>query len=219
MTTPALIAIDVIAITVLTFALYFRRHRRRDLVVAFIGVNVGVLAVALVLSTSTAGLGLGLGLFGVLSIIRLRSTEINQREVAYYFASLALGLIAGIGTDLAIAGGLMALIVAGLWIGDHPGLLSGARQQTVTLDRAIADDAELRSELASLLGGQVDQVTVQHLDLVRDLTVVDVRYRLPGRRNPAPAATPARPVGTLANSLARAAVPATVAVPQEVHVR
>mgnify|MGYP002142178636 CR=1 FL=1 len=31
---------------------------------------------------------------------------------------LALGLIAGIGTDLAIAGGLMALIVAGLWIGD-----------------------------------------------------------------------------------------------------
>ena len=115
------------------------------------------------------------------------------------------------------SGGLMALIVGALWIGDHPALLSGARQQTVTLDRAIADDAELRSELASLLGGRVDQVTVQHLDLVRDLTVVDVRYRLAGRRNPASAAAPARPAGTLANAVSRVAVPATV--PQEARVR
>lgn len=179
--TLTLIAIDLIAVGVLAFALYFRRHRRRDLIVAFVGVNVGVLGVALVLGTSTAGLGLGLGLFGVLSIIRLRSTEISQREVAYYFAALAIGLIAGIGTDVVIATALMATIVAAMWAGDHPALLRDARQQTVTLDRAIADELELRSELASLLGGPVDRVIVSHLDLVRDLTVVDVRYRRTGR--------------------------------------
>ena len=182
MTTVALIAANLIAISLLTFALYYRRHRRRDLVVAFLGVNVGVMAVALVLGAATStSLGLGLGLFGVLSIIRLRSTEISQREVAYYFAALALGLIAGIGTDLLVAGGLMATIVAALWAGDHPSLLSRTRQQLITLDRAILDEAELRSELAALLGGRIDQVTVQQLDLVRDLTVVDVRYRQPKR--------------------------------------
>ncbi len=178
MTTMILIAADLVAIAVLTFALYFRRHRRRDLVVAFLGVNVGVLAVSLVLGLTTASLGVGLGLFGVLSIIRLRSTEITQREVAYYFASLALGLIAGLSTlDVVASGGLMALIVGALWIGDHPALLSGARQQTITLDRAIADEDELRSELSSLLGGRIDACSVQELDLVRDLTIVDVRYR------------------------------------------
>ena len=182
MTTIALIAANLIAIALLTFGLYFRRHRRRDLVVAFLGVNVGVMAVALVLGAATStSLGLGLGLFGVLSIIRLRSTEISQREVAYYFAALALGLIAGIGTDLLVAGGLMALIVGAMWAGDHPALLSRSRQQVITLDRAIADEAELRSELTSLLGGPIDQVTVTQLDLVRDLTVVDVRYRRPQR--------------------------------------
>lgn len=175
-TTPFLIAADLLAIGLLTFALYFRRHRRRDLVVAFLGVNVGVLAVTLVLGSAGTGIGLGLGLFGVLSIIRLRSTEISQREVAYYFAALALGLVAGIGTDLAVSLGLMGLIVGSLWAGDHPSLLRRARQQTVTLDRAIADEAELRSELASLLDARVDAITVQQLDLVRDLTVVDVRY-------------------------------------------
>ncbi len=181
MTTLGLAAADLIAITLLVFPLYFRRHRRRDLVVAFLVVNVGVLAVTLVLAGADAGLGLGLGLFGVLSIIRLRSTEISQREVAYYFAALALGLVAGLGTTIGLpaALGLLALIVGTLWIGDHPRLLRRARQQTITLDRAISSEAELRNELSDLLGATVDAVDVRQLDLVRDLTVVDVRYHAP----------------------------------------
>ena len=92
----AVIAADLVAIAILTFAVYFPRHHRRDLVVAFLGVNIGVLAVCLVLGSATVGAGLGLGLFGVLSIIRLRSDEIAQHEIAYYFAALALGLLAGL---------------------------------------------------------------------------------------------------------------------------
>ena len=72
------IAADLVGIAVLTFAVYFPRHHRRDLVAAFLGVNIGVLAVSTVLGSSTVGAGLGLGLFGVLSIIRLRSDEIGR---------------------------------------------------------------------------------------------------------------------------------------------
>src|ERR1041384_2798127 len=91
------IAADVVAISVLAFGVYFPRHHRRDLVVAFLGVNIGVLATSTVLGSSSVGAGLGLGLFGVLSIIRLRSDEITQHELAYYFAALSLGLLAGLG--------------------------------------------------------------------------------------------------------------------------
>lgn len=45
------------------------------------------------MATSSVNARLGLGLFGVLSIIRLRSEELAQHEIAYYFAALALGLI------------------------------------------------------------------------------------------------------------------------------
>ncbi len=85
MNTTAMLIIDLVAIGVLTFGLFFPRHRRRDLVVAYLAVNVGVLAVATALGNGAVGVGLGLGLFGVLSIIRLRSFEIGQREIAYYF--------------------------------------------------------------------------------------------------------------------------------------
>ncbi|TKR24366.1 DUF4956 domain-containing protein [Cellulomonas hominis] len=201
MPAPVLLAADLVAIVVLTFALYFPRHRRRDLVVAFLGVNVGVLAVAGALSTSTVGAGLGLGLFGVLSIIRLRSSEIDQREVAYYFAALALGLIGGLGSSLgALALALMAMVLAALYVGDHPRLLRGYRQQVVVVDRAFGDHAALVAHLEQLLGARVHGATVQRLDLVDDTTVVDVRYAArPAGAPPAPPA-PAVPAATYAGA-------------------
>lgn len=185
MPTAALFAADLIAVAVLTFALYFPRHRRRDLVAAFLGVNVGVLAVAGALANSTVGAGLGLGLFGVLSIIRLRSSEITQHEIAYYFSALALGLIGGLGSSLGwFAPALMALLLVALYIGDHPRLLRSYRQQVVVLDRAYPDHDELVARLEELLGGRVRDLTVQRLDLVDDVTWVDVRYQV-GARTPA----------------------------------
>jgi len=181
MTTSSLLlaAIDIAAALLLALGIYYPRHRRRDLVVAFLGVNVGVLAVATVLGTAEVALGLGLGLFGVLSIIRLRSSEISQREVAYYFAALAMGLIGGLPSGgVLLPAALIALILVVMWVADHPALLARSRHQVVRLDRAFADEVELREELESRLGGTVTALTVQQLDLVNDSTLVDVRYRL-----------------------------------------
>jgi hypothetical protein len=186
-TSILLIAIDLAAALVLSLGLYYRRHRRRDLVVAFLGVNVGVMAVASVLGTAEVALGLGLGLFGVLSIIRLRSSEISQREVAYYFAALAMGLMAGLPTtDIRPVAGLIALILAVLWAADHPRLLSRSRHQIVRLDRAEADETELRAIVGQRVGGEVTSLTVQELDLVNDTTLVDVRYRIHDRSTASP---------------------------------
>ena len=189
--TLAYIGADLVALAFLVGALYIPRHGRRDLVAAYIGVNVGVLAVTLLLSTSdNVGAGLGLGLFGVLSIIRLRSSSLAQGEVAYFFAALALGLLGGIKTHLIIVAILMALILASLWVGDHPALMRRNRNQVVTLDRAISDENELITELEDLLGAQVRSVDLKSLDLVNDTTIVEVHYRLRPRSR---AARPTQP--------------------------
>ncbi|MEZ7760666.1 DUF4956 domain-containing protein [Actinomyces oris] len=189
--TLAYIGADLVALMLLVGALYIPRHGRRDLVAAYIGVNVGVLAVTLLLSTSdNVGAGLGLGLFGVLSIIRLRSSSLAQGEVAYFFAALALGLLGGIKSHLIIVAILMALILASLWVGDHPALMRRNRNQVVTLDRAISDENELITELEDLLGAHVRSVDLKSLDLVNDTTIVEVHYRLRPRSR---AARPAQP--------------------------
>jgi len=156
MTALILIAIDLVAMAALVFGLYFPRHRRADL-----------------------SAGLGLGLFGVLSIIRLRSDQISQTEIAYYFASLALGLLTGMSSAVTpLLGGLIALILVALAFGDSKLIFGRYTSQTVQLDRAIADPAELKAALEQRLGASVASVNIVKLDLVNDLTLVDVRSKV-----------------------------------------
>lgn len=173
------ILIDLAAVSLLTLGMYFPRHRRRDLVVAYLGVNVGVLAVSSVLSSSTISFGLGLGLFGVLSIIRLRSYEIDQHEIAYYFASLAIGLLAGLTpTPSVLTVALIALVLLVLFIGDHPKLFTNYRQQILTVGQVFATEAELKEYLEQLLKARVRNFTIKKIDMVNDSTWVDVRYQV-----------------------------------------
>lgn len=178
MTALITIGIDLVAMLVLVFGLYFPRHRRADLVAAFLGVNVGVLAVATVLANSAVSAGLGLGLFGVLSIIRLRSDEITQHEIAYYFASLSIGLLMGMtSTPTPLVVGLVALILVALAFGDSRLLFGRYSNQTVQLDRAITEERALRAALGERLGARVIGTRVIRVDFVNDLTLVDVRFR------------------------------------------
>jgi len=177
-----MIGIDLIAICAMTFGLYFPRHRRRDLVVAYLVVNVGVLAVSAILGTTTVGLGVGLGLFGVLSIIRLRSSEITQHELAYYFAALAIGLLTGLSTTInPIVIALVMLVVAVIAIGDSPALFRRYRQQTIVMDTAYTSEAALKTELERMLAAKVHRVNVIHLDTVNDTTTVEARFELDDR--------------------------------------
>jgi hypothetical protein len=190
-----LFLIDLVAVSLLVFGLYFPRHRRRDLVVAYLGVNVGVLAVAGSLSSSTVGAGLGLGLFGVLSIIRLRSTELDQHEVAYYFSALALGILGPLSSGSAwLAPGMMVLILVVMYLGDHPRLFRSYRRQTLVLDSAITDEVALVAKLEQLLGARVHAVAIDRVDLVSETTVVEVRYSR--RARPAPAKAGEREAAT-----------------------
>ncbi len=184
----SLMGADLVAILILVFVLYIPRHRRRDMVVAFLAINTGVLAIAGVLSSLSASVGLGLGLFGVLSIIRLRSDELNQVEVAYYFVALALGLLGGTRVDaVGLSMGLMATLLVAVWIGDHPRLLERYRAHHMVLDRAFTDERELVAHLAALLNANIRHVAVRSIDLVNDTTVVDVRFDAGAARAAEPA--------------------------------
>lgn len=183
MSRTALIVLDLVAITILTLGLYFPRHRRKDMLVAYIGVNIGVLAVAVALSSATVGAGLGLGLFGVLSIIRLRSAELDHEEIAYYFAALSFGILAGF--DISpewLAPALMGSMIAALFIGDHPRLFGSYRTQTINLDAAFVNEVLLVDRLEELLEATVHHAKVRRVDLVNQTTLVDVRFQLRGRR-------------------------------------
>ena len=167
----ASISLNLVAISILVFGLYFPRHRNREMIVAFLGINVGVLTVASVLSSVDVSLGVGIGLFGVLSIIRLRSDELNQRQVAYYFASLALGLLGGVAIDeIWITAALMAMLVLVLWIADSDWLLGDYRTQNMTIDRGFLNEADLIAYVSPRVSGSIVRASILKTDTVNDTT-------------------------------------------------
>lgn len=179
MPAPVTLALDLVAIAILTFGLYFRRHRRRDLIVSYLGVNIGVVAVVEALASAEIAAGLGLGLFGVLSIIRLRSFELDQQEVAYYFVALALGVLGGIALSPGwLTPVLMAAMLVVIYVGDHPRLFADYRVEQITLDAAYTNEAALVQRLESMLDARVHRVIVRRVDLVNDTTTVQVRFKL-----------------------------------------
>ena len=65
---------DLIAITILVFAVFYPRHRRRDLVAAYLGVNVGVLAVSSILASVEVGASRKIGSSALARMMRAKST-------------------------------------------------------------------------------------------------------------------------------------------------
>lgn len=170
---------DLVAVTVLAYGLYYRRHHRRDLLFAYVALNVGIFAVVSLLLVQRVDLAVGFGLFGVLSIIRLRSSEITQQEIAYYFVAIVLGLVNGIASELPLTALLLdGVLLAVVYVADHPRLLGRTRQQVVTLDVVHADPTLLKADLESRLRASVLHYVVTQVDYVRDVTVVDVRFRV-----------------------------------------
>ena len=172
------LGVDLLAIFLLAFVLYFRRHRRADLLLAYVALNIGIFVAMSLLGRVRVDIALGFGLFAILSIIRLRSSAVTQQEVAYYFVALVLGLVNGLDLDdrriLATAN---VVLLATMLVVDSRALRERARRLDIALDVVHSDDAALVADLERRLGGRVLRHQVKDVDYVRDTMVVDVRYR------------------------------------------
>jgi hypothetical protein len=176
------LGIDLVAIVVLAYAVYFRRHRRRDLLMAYVCFNVALFAVVTALTSvpsknGSTGLALGLGLLGALSIVRLRSEELSFSEVAYFFSSLALAVANGVGLGEPAHCAVISTVVVGtMYAMDHVEPHRKMERMSVELDEVYSDEVSLRAELERRIGTEVVGVSIKHIDYVRETMLLGVDY-------------------------------------------
>lgn len=164
------LAVDLVFTAVLLF-MFFRRHRRRDLVMSFACFNVGFFVVLSVIFSVQIGLAVAFGLFAVLSIVRLRSEPYNNIELGYYFIALALALVNGIALEeLGFVLLLNAILVATTGAMDRPTFVEGVERRQVTLDAVYPDEDSVRAALASRINSEVVGVSISEIDYVRETT-------------------------------------------------
>jgi lysylphosphatidylglycerol synthetase-like protein (DUF2156 family) len=170
--------LDLLCLLVLTAGLYARRHSGRELLMVYVCFNVGLFAALTTFSAGSFSVGIGFGLFGVLSIIRLRSQAFSTAEIGYFFLALVLALVTGLnGTDIVLSASLSAALLLAVYLADHPALHPTIHTARLTLSQAYPDSAELRRAAEDRLGVPVLELKVVEIDDVRDTTRVAVRYR------------------------------------------
>lgn len=179
---------DLVSIGLLSM-MVARRRPRRGLFMVFASFNVGLFAVLSVITHKHLGPAIGFGLFAMLSIVRLRSEPFSNADLAYFFCALVLALTNGLRLDdqwLAVA--IDGIVLAGLYLVDHPSLYRRTGRQRVILDEIVIGDAALRGVVAQRLAVDVVDVTVEETDYVREVMRLSVRYLQPaGRPEPEPA--------------------------------
>jgi hypothetical protein len=171
------LGIDLVGVYLLAVVLYYRRHRRGDLLLAYFALNIGLFVTMSLLSSVRVDISTGFGLFAILSIIQLRSSTIQQEETAYYFAVLVLGLVNGLRLhDRLTTVILDAALIAVMYLVDHRELFTRSHRADIVLDVIHTDDEALVADLERRLRGRVVHHIVEDIDYVRESTLIDVRY-------------------------------------------
>lgn len=173
---PRLI-VDLITMALL-LGTFFRNHHRPDLASVYFSCNIGLFAVLSVLSFSPLSSAVGFALFGVLSIIRLRSFEFEPHEIAYFFISLAVALLSAIDPNsIALPIALNAVLVIGMFIVDSKRVRMNTQSALIVLDQAVTEDAAIREKLTDVVQGDVLNYSVKSVNTIQETTTVSVVYR------------------------------------------
>jgi hypothetical protein len=179
------LGLDLAAICALVYGLFYRRHRRMDLVVVYALFNIGLFVALLVIAGGELSMGVGFGLFAVLSIVRLRSEPFSNRELAYFFVALVLALVCAIDLgNLAFAAMLAGVALVAAWAIDHPRLSKPTHRVEVMLELVFSDEDTLRRHLEERLNASIRELSVLEIDYVRETTRVEVRYIPAPRTHP-----------------------------------
>ena len=175
-------ALDIAAMIALVFGLYYRRYRDREIVTAASLFNIFVFAVLAILSRIEVSVAAGFGLFAILALFTLRSEPISKVEMPYFFGSVAIAVICAVqGTTLPFVASIVALVLIGAYVMDHPRVLQSVDGVKITLDaidrEALSDPDAMRRSLTHRLGVDVTHYQILSLDYVNELARINVFFR------------------------------------------
>ena len=183
------LGLDVLALLVLVGVLYRRRAAAPEMTLVFTALNIGLFAAVSTIGSGDFPTGIGFGLFGLLSLVRLRSAAFTLKDVAYTFVALVLALVNGLPErNLLIVVALNVVLLTSLWVVDETRSRTPAsRVMRMTLDVAVRNLDDAAVEVRRRFAIEPLGVVVEDVDLVRETTRVAVRYAVPDSTVPDPA--------------------------------
>ena len=170
--------------SIVILVVYYRLYRNREFVFTYFIFNTITFSLCVLLRKVPMELGFALGLFAVFGILRYRTEEIRMRDLTYLFIVIGLGILNAVANkkisliELVTVNAVIVGITAALEL-RPASRKSGATPMlydNLSLLRPGEREA-LLTDLRARTGLDVNRVTVNRIDLLRDAAEITVFYQ------------------------------------------
>jgi hypothetical protein len=179
--------LNTFSVCLLVFGCYMRGFSKtpvgnREHATSFILFAVGVFSVTYLLHSVDISMGFAFGLFAVFSMLRYRTESITVKEMTYLFLVIAMSLLSSVGSvallELFV---LHSVFISCALLCEH--FLSGQAllEKTIQYEKIenIVPDRHdiLIEDLKNRTGLNVQDVSIVHIDFVKDCVDIIVKYQ------------------------------------------
>ncbi len=176
------LGLDLAVATIVIRLIYFRLYRGREYLFTYYLFNIITFSLCFLLRKVPAQLGFALAIFGVFGILRYRTEQIRIRDLTYLFIVIGVAIVNSVSNrsvslaELLIVNG--SIVVATAWLELVPRNSEQARP--MTYDRLDllqpGKESDLNADIAHRTGTNVQHVTVQSVDMLRDSAEIVVYF-------------------------------------------
>jgi hypothetical protein len=172
--------IDISAVLIIIFLIYYPRNKKIGYIFTFIVFNVVIFLLTYVLNEVKISMGAAFGLFAVFSMLRYRTEGISMKDMTYLFIFIAIGLISAIQLEyyeLAIISGLLIVFI---FILDSKFVFKQEVTRRImydNLDLILPDRREeLIEDLKKRTGFNVRRVVIGKINLLNDSAEIKIYF-------------------------------------------
>ena len=174
-------AINLLSLVLLCYVCYFRVSKNSTVAGSFILFGVGVFIITYLLHGVDMSMEFAFGLFAVFTMLRYRTESISIKEMTYLFLVTAIALLTSVGQmsllDLTMLNSIICFLA---FIIDSSIFGTRYQIQSVSYERIENITPKNRSilidDLRARTGLQVEMVTIEHIDFLRDTAQLKVSY-------------------------------------------
>ena len=175
--------INLVSMVVLVRFIYYKVHNRRDLFSPFFLLNFIIFLLAYMLKVSGGfdSIGSAFGLLAAFSLLRFRTDALSMKDMTYLFIVMTIGLINSVmkGSYLERVA-INGIIVAVVFAADGNVIFRDEKTKTIEIEGLENIKPEQRKllveDLRNRTGLDIQKVTIDHIDFVRNRATIRVYY-------------------------------------------
>jgi hypothetical protein len=176
--------INLVFLFFLIKVVYFRYSRKEMFLFAFFLMGIMIFFIGAMLNAVFLEIGMAVGLFAIFTILRLRTTNVNIKDMAYMFTTIGISVINSlkmVGFPLLGVIIINIVVIFSAWLLEEFLVKNSSESYSIVyrnLEMLRSNKKQkLLKDLSDLTGKEVIKVKIRRVDYRSEIALLDIFYK------------------------------------------